>query len=70
MFAAVWTSVVAGSYRSLPATLRELIPLGYEVDTSMVLYNQPGPWVTGTEEKLVARVHEIVAETGGTPVKK
>lgn len=35
---------------------------GYEVEGSMIYYDQPGPWSTGTEEVLVRRVHELVEE--------
>ena len=33
---------------------------GYEVDFSMVYYNQPGRWQSGTEDLLVRRVQEIL----------
>lgn len=36
-------------------------PGGYEVDFSMVYYNQPGRWQAGTEDLVVRRVHEILA---------
>ena len=36
---------------------------GYEVDSSMIYYNQPGPWVTGTEEKLVKAVLDLQKQT-------
>ncbi|MEM6689205.1 MAG: neutral/alkaline non-lysosomal ceramidase N-terminal domain-containing protein [Planctomycetota bacterium] len=34
---------------------------GYEVDFSMVYYDQPGRWQSGTENLIVRRVHEILA---------
>jgi hypothetical protein len=66
----VWVTAYANDVMGYVASERVRREGGYEVDTSMVLYNQPGPWVTGTEEKLVARVHEIVAQAGGKPAKK
>lgn len=35
---------------------------GYEVDGSMLYYNQPGRWVTGTEDLLVSRILEMAKQ--------
>ena len=32
---------------------------GYEVDFSMIYYNQPGRWSTGTEDVILQRIHEL-----------
>lgn len=32
---------------------------GYEADTSMIYYNQPGRWVSGTEDKIVLSVLDL-----------
>jgi hypothetical protein len=66
----VWVTAYANDVMGYVASERVRREGGYEVDTSMVLYDRPGPWASGTEEKLVARVHEIVAEAGGKPAKK
>ena len=38
----------------------------YEGETSMVPYGRPGPWSTGLEEKIVAKTHQLLAQTRGT----
>jgi len=35
---------------------------GYEVDASMLYYNQPGRWVSGTEDVLVTRILEMARQ--------
>ncbi len=35
---------------------------GYEVDSSMLYYNQPGRWQSGTEDLIERRVQEILAD--------
>jgi hypothetical protein len=66
----VWITAYANDVMGYVASERVRREGGYEVDTSMVLYDRPGPWASGTEEKLVTRVHEIVAQAGGTAAKK
>jgi hypothetical protein len=66
----VWITAYANDVMGYVASERVRREGGYEVDTSMVLYNQPGPWAAGTEEKLVARVHEIVGQVVGKPAAK
>jgi hypothetical protein len=58
----VWVTAYANDVMGYVASERVRREGGYEVDTSMVLYNRPGPWASGTEEKLVGRVHEIVGQ--------
>ncbi len=38
---------------------------GYEYDYSMVFYDQPGPWASGTEEAVIARVHDLIERPTG-----
>jgi hypothetical protein len=66
----VWVTAYANDVMGYIPSERVRREGGYEVDTNMVLYDRPGPWASGTEEKVVARVHEVVAQAGGKPVKK
>jgi hypothetical protein len=58
----VWVTAYANDVMAYIPSERVRREGGYEVDTNMVLYNQPGPWASGTEEKLVARVHDVVGQ--------
>ena len=35
----------------------------YEGATSMVPYARPSPWTAGLEEKIVAKAHDLLAQT-------
>lgn len=35
----------------------------YEGATSMVPYARPSPWTPGLEEKIVAKTHDLLAQT-------
>ncbi|MSU23167.1 MAG: hypothetical protein EXS32_05005 [Opitutus sp.] len=35
----------------------------YEGATSMIPYGRPGPWTPGLEEKIIAKTHELLAQT-------
>jgi len=39
---------------------------GYEFDQSTVFYNLPGPWASGTEDKMIERVTNLIV-SGGRP---
>jgi hypothetical protein len=43
-------------------SLRVLKEGGYEGDTSMIPYGMPAKWGPAIEEKIVAKVHELVKE--------
>ena len=59
-----WISAYANDIFGYVASERMRPEGGYEVDGSMIYYNQPGPWAAGTEEVLIRRVHELVAASG------
>ncbi len=55
----VWVSSYCDDVFGYVASERMRAEGGYEVDDSMVYYNLPGRWQTGTEDLLVRRVQEI-----------
>ncbi|MBX3439263.1 MAG: c-type cytochrome, partial [Planctomycetaceae bacterium] len=62
----VWVTAYANDVFGYVASERMRAEGGYEVDFSMVFYNQPGRWSTGTEDLILRRVHEMHASTGET----
>lgn len=62
-----WVTAYANDVFAYVASERVRREGGYEADYSMIYYNQPGPWVEGTEEVLVKRIHEILKDPGGEP---
>ena len=42
---------------------------GYEFDRSAIFYNLPGPWASGTEDRMLNKIHELL-EVGGRPQAK
>jgi len=58
----VWVTAYANDVFAYVPSERIRQEGGYEVDFSMVFYNQPGPWSEGTEEIVIDRVHEILAD--------
>ena len=55
-----WITAYANDVFAYVASERMIKEGGYEYDFSMIYYNKPGPWMTGTEEVLVRRVHELI----------
>ncbi len=55
----VWVSGYCNDLFAYVASERVRREGGYEVDGSMIYYNQPGPWAEGTEELLVRRILEL-----------
>ena len=55
----VWVSSYCDDVFGYVASERMRAEGGYEVDESMIYYNLPGRWQTGTENLLVRRVQEI-----------
>ena len=55
----VWVSSNCDDVFGYIASERMRAEGGYEVDESMIYYNLPGRWQTGTEDLLVRRVQEI-----------
>jgi putative membrane-bound dehydrogenase-like protein len=56
----VWVTAYANDVFGYVASERVRSEGGYEVDSSMIYYLQPGRWSTGTEEVVMRRVHELL----------
>ena len=54
-----WVTAYANDVLGYVASERMRQEGGYEVDYSMVYYNKPGRWATGTEERIISKVHEL-----------
>ncbi|MBA3313786.1 MAG: neutral/alkaline non-lysosomal ceramidase N-terminal domain-containing protein [Planctomycetota bacterium] len=63
----VWVTAYANDVFGYVASERVRSEGGYEVDYSMIFYNLPGRWSTGTEDLVVRRVHEILKNPAGEP---
>jgi hypothetical protein len=63
----VWVAAYADDVFAYVASERMRAEGGYEVDFSMIYYQQPGRWASGTEASLLRRVREVLEET--TPEK-
>jgi putative membrane-bound dehydrogenase-like protein len=57
--AQVWVAAYTDDVFAYLASERMRAEGGYEVDSSMIYYNQPGRWQAGTEEIVVARVLDL-----------
>ncbi len=60
----VWVTAYANDVFGYVVPERMRAEGGYEVDFSMIFYNQPGRWATGTEDLILRRVHEMSENTG------
>jgi putative membrane-bound dehydrogenase-like protein len=58
----VWVAAYTDDVFGYVASERMRTEGGYEVDHSMLYYNQPGRWQSGTEDLIVRRVQEILRE--------
>ena len=58
-FAHVWVAAYTDDVFAYVASERVRSEGGYEVDSSMLYYNQPGRWVSGTEDKWVRAVLDL-----------
>jgi hypothetical protein len=69
----VWATAYANDVFGYVASERVRSEGGYEVDSSMIYYSQPGRWSTGTEELLIKTVKELwanpSAERSKTPAE-
>ncbi|MBX3440794.1 MAG: neutral/alkaline non-lysosomal ceramidase N-terminal domain-containing protein [Planctomyces sp.] len=61
--APVWVTAYANDVFGYVASERVRSEGGYEVDSSMIYYLQPGRWSSGTEEVVMRRVHELYGNT-------
>ena len=59
----LWVSSYCDDVFAYVASERVRKEGGYEADRSMIYYLQPGPWATGTEEKLIKKIHQLVKQT-------
>lgn len=57
----VWATAYANDVFGYVASERVRSEGGYEVDSSMIYYSQPGRWSTGTEELLIKTIKELWA---------
>ncbi len=57
----VWITAYANDIFGYVASERMRAEGGYEVDYSMIFYNQPGRWESGTEDLVVRRAREITS---------
>ena len=55
----IWVTAYANDVFGYVPSERMIEEGGYEVDYSMLFYNHPGPWKSGTEEIIFKRIHEI-----------
>ena len=60
----VWTSAYANDVFGYVASERMRDEGGYEVDYSMIYYNQPGRWASGTEQRILDRVEQLLESQG------
>ncbi len=60
----LWVTAYANDVMGYVASERMIAEGGYEYDRSGVYYGLPGPWASGTEDLLVARVVEMLASRG------
>jgi putative membrane-bound dehydrogenase-like protein len=61
----LWVTAYANDVYGYLASERMIKEGGYEYDYSMVFYDQPGPWASGTEEAVIARVHDLIERPTG-----
>ena len=61
--AQVWVAAYTDDVFAYVASERMRAEGGYEVDFSMLYYNQPGRWQSGTEDLLERRVSEVLKES-------
>jgi hypothetical protein len=57
---AVWVTGYANDVMAYIASARVIEEGGYEADSSMIYYGQPGKWAPAVENKIVDKVHELV----------
>lgn len=55
----IWVTAYSNDVFAYVASERMRDEGGYEVDYSMIYYNQPGRWSSGTEDVILRRVHEL-----------
>lgn len=59
----LWISAYCDDVFAYVASERVRKEGGYEADRSMVYYMRPSPWVSGTEDVVINKVHELIKQT-------
>lgn len=62
----VWVTAYTNDVPGYVASEKIRSEGGYETDYSMIFYNQPGRWASGTEDSIIQRIGEI----GSHPLRK
>lgn len=60
----VWVAGYANDVMAYIPSERVLKEGGYEADSSMIYYGQPGRWAPGLENRIVGKVHELAEKVG------
>jgi hypothetical protein len=63
----VWVTAYANDVMAYIPSERVLSEGGYEADSSMVFYGQPGKWAPAIEGIIVGKVRELVGGLDGRP---
>lgn len=61
----LWVAAYSNDVFAYVPSERMIEEGGYEYDQSMLFYDQPGPWESGTEDLLIGRVHDLLKQPGG-----
>lgn len=64
----IWVAAYTDDVFAYVASERMRAEGGYEVDFSMIYYQQPGRWSSGTEELLLRRVREVLDDAPRNPI--
>lgn len=59
---ALWVTAYSNDLFAYVASERMRAEGGYEYDHSMIYYNQPGPWESGTEDLLIRHIRRQLAQ--------
>ena len=62
---AVWVTGYANDVMAYIGSARVIKEGGYEADSSQIYYGMPSKWSPVIEERIVAKVHELVKEVAG-----
>jgi hypothetical protein len=60
----LWITAYANDVMAYIPSVRVLKEGGYEADSSMIYYGLPTRWAPAIEDKIIGKVHELVAATG------
>jgi len=60
----LWVTAYANDVMGYVASERMIAEEGYEYSRSSIYYGLPGPWASGTEDKLIERMSEVFTDRG------